>query len=191
MSGSAAHYRRRNEMIRTVRTLDQLTEALNRKSFELKRSSAYFHLFPRNHRTTEEKRHVATAPIKLYKSQNSKHASHPSTKFSRASIRLPEELAAILSPAEVMFHSQDDKTKVPIGLTAATKQAPMFMHMEYQVILTDHDFAVAPKHKLIPSGDIKLVKSKYLTNDAVNYSGATYVAIRSAKHSASSAFAHF
>ena len=119
---------------------------------------------------------MATAPIKLYKSQNSKHASHPSTKFSRASIRLPEELAAILSPA---------------GLTAATKQAPMFMHMEYQVILTDHDFAVAPKHKLIPSGDIKLVKNKYLTNDAVNYSGATYVAIRSAKHSASSAFAHF
>ena len=38
---------------------------------------------------------------------------------------------------------------------------------------------------------MKLVKSKDLTNDAVTYSGATYIGIRSAKHSASSAFAHF
>ena len=59
--------------------------------------------------------------------------------------------------------------------------------------MPDHEFAVAPKHKMIPSvtGDMKLVKSKYLTNDAVIYSVATYAAIRSAKHSASSAFTHF
>ena len=38
---------------------------------------------------------------------------------------------------------------------------------------------------------MKLAKSKDLTNDAVTCSGATYIGIRSAKHSASSAFAHF
>ena len=38
---------------------------------------------------------------------------------------------------------------------------------------------------------MKLIKNKDLTNDAVPYSGATYIGIRSAKHSASSAFAHF
>ena len=38
---------------------------------------------------------------------------------------------------------------------------------------------------------MKPVKSKDLTNDAVTCSGATYIGIRSAKHSASSAFAHF
>ena len=153
----------------------------------------YLHLLPRNHRSVERKRHVTTAPVKLYKSQNSNHASHPSTKFARASIRSIEELAAVLGHAEVTFHSQDGKAKVPIGLTAANKQAPMLMHMEYQVTLPDHDFVVAPKHKLIPSviGDMKLVKSKDLTNDAVTYSGAKYIGIRSAKHSASSAFAHF
>ena len=92
-----------------------------------------------------------------------------------------------------MFHSQDDKAKVLVGLTAANKQTPMLMHMKYQVTLPDHGFVVAPKHKLIPSviGDMKVVKSKDLTNDAVTYSGATYIGIRSAKHSASSAFAHF
>ena len=92
-----------------------------------------------------------------------------------------------------MFHSQDDKAKVLVGLTAANKQTPMLMHMKYQVTLPDHGFVVAPKHKLIPSviGDMKVVKSKDLTNDAVTYSCATYIGIRSAKHSASSAFAHF
>ena len=65
--------------------------------------------------------------------------------------------------------------------------------MEYQDTLPDHDFVVASKYKLIPSviGDMKLVKSKDLTNDAVTYSGATYIGIRSAKHSTSSVFAHF
>ena len=89
------------------------------------------------------------------------------------------------------FHSQDDIAKASTGMTTASKQAPMFMHMEYQVTLPDHDFVVAPKHKLMPSviGDMKLVKSKDLTNNAVNYSGATYIGIRSAKHSAS--FAYF
>ena len=150
-------------------------------------------MLPGNHRSIEGKKHVTTAPVKLYKSQNSKHALHPSTKFARASIRSLEELAAILGPAEVTFHSQDDKAKVPVGLNAANKQAPMLMHMEYQVTLPDHDFVVAPKLKLISSviGDMKLVKSKDLTNDAVTYSGATYVGIRGAKHSASSAFADF
>ena len=38
-SGSATHDRRCNEVIRTVKTLDQLTEVLNREGFELKRSS--------------------------------------------------------------------------------------------------------------------------------------------------------
>ena len=38
-SGSAAHERRRSDIIRYVKTLDQLTGALNRKGFELNRSS--------------------------------------------------------------------------------------------------------------------------------------------------------
>ena len=60
------------------------------------------------------------------------------------------------------------KLNVPIGLTTANNQASMPTHMEYQVALPNHDFVVIPKHKFIPSviGDMKLVKSKDLTNDA-------------------------
>ena len=58
----------------------------------------------------------------------------------------------------------------------------MLMHIKCQVTLPDHDFVVAPKQKLIPSiiDDVKFVKSKDLTNDAVTYSGVTYIGIRSA-----------
>ena len=39
---------------------------------------------------------------------------------------------------------------MPIGITAAKKQFPLLMHMEYQVTLPDHDYVVGSKHKLIP-----------------------------------------
>ena len=66
------------------------------------------------------------------------------------------------------------------------------MHMEYEVKLPDHDFAVGENHKLIPSviGDMQVVKSSDLASNAVTYSGPTYVAIRSAKHTGSSAYSH-
>ena len=103
-----------------------------------------------------------------------------------------EEIAAILGPEEVTFHSINDKAKVPIGITTAKKQTPLLMHMEYQVTLPDYDFVVGSKRKLIPSviGDMKVVKSKDLTNDAVSYSDPRYIAIRSVKYFASSAFHH-
>ena len=49
---------------------------------------------------------------------------------------------------------------------------------------------VNSKHKLIPSivGDMKVVKSKDLTNDAVSYSAPTYIVIKSTKHSGSLVF---
>ena len=47
ISGSANHDRRRNEVIRTVKTLDQLTKALNREGFELKRSQCTFICCPK------------------------------------------------------------------------------------------------------------------------------------------------
>ena len=45
------------------------------------------------------------------------------------------------------------------------------MHVEYKVLLPDHDFTVGAQ-----------------TGDAVTYNGPTYIAIRSGKHTGSSAF---
>ena len=130
---------------------------------------------------------MKTAPVKLIRAQNDIHSKHVATKFAHSTISALEELAGVLGPQQVTFHSQDDKAKVALGLPAASKQAPIVMHMQYQVRLPDHDFAVAKMHKLIPSV-ISDMTIKTLPKDAVSYSGPTYIGIRSAKHSESSAF---
>ena len=109
--GSAAHERRRNEVIRTVKTLDQLAASLNDEGYDLNRSSVYLYLLPRNSKTIEGKRHVHTAPVKLIKSQNSSHATHVSTKFARSSINALEEIATLLGPEEVIFHSMESQSE--------------------------------------------------------------------------------
>ena len=72
------------------------------------------------------------------------------------------------------------KAKVPIGLPAAKKHVPLVMHLEYKVLLPDHDFTVGAQHKLIPSviGVMEILPKK-LTGDAVTYNDPTYIAIRS------------
>ena len=120
LKGSATDDRRRTEIIRTVKTLDDLVDELTKYGFHLSRSAVYLRLLPSRSLSTEGKRHTKTAPVKLIRAQNSEHKSHPDSNFARASISALEELAGILGPREVTFHSQDDKARVPIGLTAAT-----------------------------------------------------------------------
>jgi len=98
----------------------------------------------------------------------------------------------MLGPDEVCFISQDDKCRVPIGLVAANKQSPLLMHVEYKVSLPDHDWVVAARHKLIPSvyAGIEIHRNGLGNRDAVGFSGPTFIAIRSGKHSASTALSH-
>ena len=77
--------------------------------------------------------------------------------------------------------SVDDKAKVPVGITAVTKQAPLIMHVSYEIWLSDHDFVKATKHKLAPSVyvacEIKSPSSR--ADPEIIYSGPSYIAIRS------------
>ncbi|XP_036328606.1 uncharacterized protein LOC118740945 isoform X2 [Rhagoletis pomonella] len=81
---------------------------------------------------------------------------------------------------------------MPIGLAAANKQAPVLMHMEYRVSLPDHDWMIAARHKLIPSVYAACVIQigEIGRPEAVTYSGPSYIAIRSGKHSSSTASTH-
>ena len=105
-TGSAADERRRSEMIRTIKTLDELTDELHKRGFELSRSAVYLRILPRRSLSAEGKRHVKTAPVRLIRAQNSQHCNHPDTKFAKSSIQSMEEIAALLGPKEVTFHSQ-------------------------------------------------------------------------------------
>lgn len=67
---SAADDRRRTEMIRTYRTLDDLHVVIADEGFEISKSGLYLRLLPRNSTTTEGKRHVLTAPVSLNNMSN-------------------------------------------------------------------------------------------------------------------------
>ena len=104
-TGSAADERRRSEMIRTIKTLDELTDKLHKRGFELSRSAVYLRILPRRSLSAEGKRQVKTAPVGLIRAQNSQHCNHPDTKFAKSSIQSMEEIAALLGPKEGTFHS--------------------------------------------------------------------------------------
>ena len=81
----------------------------------------------------------------------------------------------------------DDKAQVPLGLTAASKQSPIIMSMDYKVRLPDHDFTIGQGQKLIPS---VYAKCEIKPTGVMSYSGKTDIFVRSAKHDGSNAFTH-
>lgn len=185
--GAGAHERRRSDIYRCVKSLDELCGQLQKEGFQIKRGALYIRLLPRRSDTNEGKRHVVTVPVKLLKVHNDSHESHVDGRFCTASIRSVEELSSFLGLKEVFFMSNDDKARVSIGLTAAKLQAPMIMHVEYKVTLPDHDWVVAGKHKLIPSeyAGVVIKPNGLGKPEAVGHSGPTYIAIRSGKNSKS------
>ena len=97
-------------------------------------------------------------------------------------------ISGVLGSETVFFVSQDDKARIPIGMTAATLQAPIMMRWEhdYRVRLPDHDFGVSQRHKLIPS----VYAGCVISDTRVGYSGPTYIVVRSGKHDSSTAQTH-
>ena len=96
-------------------------------------------------------------------------------------------LDLLFGPDVVVFMSNDDKARVPLGLTAANKQGQILMHMSYKVRLADHDFTIAKGHKLIPS---VYAECDLLEDGKISYSGTTHIRIRSGKHDSSTARTH-
>lgn len=153
--------------------MNELTDELKKDGFDISRSGVYLRLLPKRINSIEGKKHVNTAPVKLVRPENNLHRQHIDGKFCIANIKYLEELSSFLGPNEVCFISQDDKARVPIGMTAAHLQAPLVMHLEYRVQLPDHDWVVAGQHKLIPS-----VYAGIIINDSIGFSGPTYVMLQ-------------
>ena len=98
-----------------------------------------------------------------------------------AGVKQADEIAELFPEEMVLYISQHDKAKVPLGLTISRKQTAILMHLDYKVTLPDHDFPIGPQHRLIPS-----VMAGCLKKDGkkVGSSGPTLISIRSMKHEA-------
>ena len=79
-----------------------------------------------------------------------------------------------------------------LGVVAAKRQTAMVMHVDYQVRLPSHDYAVASKHYFIPSvySFLTILPSSIGQKNAVTYSGPTGVFLRSGKHDQTNACTH-
>ena len=119
-----------------------------KEGFKISSNRVYVRLLPRRSASIEGRRHVVTVPVKLIRVQNDCHSKHVEGPFCTATIRYLEELASFVCPYEIcLFISHDEKSAS--RRTAANKQSLLLMHVEYSVSLSDHDWVVAEKHKLI------------------------------------------
>ncbi|CAF3166273.1 unnamed protein product [Rotaria sp. Silwood2] len=182
----AADNRRRTDAIQSCLTLDALKEELHNRGFQLSRTATYYRLLPKNSRTIDGQRHIHTVPVRIRRPENSSHKYHDDTKFAQSTIHDLKKIAGTLGNEAVFYLSQDDKCRIPLGIPAAHKQAPLIMSMKIQIKLPDHDFVVGTKHKLIPS----IYGACLISEEHVTYSGPTFAAIRSGKHDHSSALGH-
>jgi len=186
-SVSAADDRRRCEALRSVKTLDDLVSELEKMNHTISRSATYLRLLPRRGNTSEGKRHVQTVPVKLLRPENSLRKKNPDRGYAMSFVNDIQQLEELFGPDQILFLSNDDKARVPIGLAAATLQSPLLMHLEWAVRLPDHDFVVGPRHKLTPS---VIAVCNLKENGSLSYSGETYIFVRSGKHDTSNAYTH-
>ena len=185
--GAACGDRRREDLFRTVKTLDDLHKAVSDLGFTVSRSGLYLKLLPRDKTSNEGKRHVSTLPVKLVRPQNDLRKKHPDRMFGSETSHACDSIASFIGPQACIYLSQDDKSSVFIGKTAAKVQSCLLMNMRVRVRLPDHDFCVGSKHLLVPSVIHQCVIDP---KNGVTYSGATYVAVRSSKHNNSTAYSH-
>ena len=150
------------------------------------RTATYYRLLPANVRHKDGKRLVHTVPVKLCRHQNDLRKKHPDCHFAMASVKFARELANLFGDHHEFFLSQDDKARAPLGLPISKKQTAILMHLEYKVMLQDHDFPIATKLKLIPSVYAAWLKK----DDEVSYNDPTFMSIKSGKHDKSCAAAH-
>ena len=84
--GCGADDRRRSEAIRSIRTLDGLTEELKKHGFTLSHTGVYLRLLSLRQNTTQGKRHVTTVPVKLSRASNDNRSKNPDRWFAAKSM---------------------------------------------------------------------------------------------------------
>lgn len=180
VSGRSAEEREKSDKIRSCKTLDSLHQELLKAGFSISRSATYLRLQPQNATTKEGKRHVATVPVTLNDTKEVQKG-HPDQEFCSATLNYLDSLASFLGPKEVFYVSQDHRARVSLGMTAPGKQAPLLMRMEYNTCFPDTQSILADQQKCVPYVYGAVVINSQGMGDlkAVEYSGPTYVAIRS------------
>ena len=96
--GSTCGEKRREDMVRTVKTLDDLTNAVHSLGYIVSRSALYLRLLPRSQTSIQGRKHVSTLPVKLVRPQNNLRRKHPDWMFCAESSKAADAIAKYLGP---------------------------------------------------------------------------------------------
>ena len=83
--GAACGDKRREDIFRTVKTLDDLHQEITNLGYQVSRSALYLRLEPRCRTTHQGKKHVHTVPVKLVRPQNNLRKGHSDRAFASES----------------------------------------------------------------------------------------------------------
>ncbi|CAF1244319.1 unnamed protein product [Adineta steineri] len=162
-------------------SLDDLKDKIKERGYEIRKSSLYYRLMPNRALSHDGKKHVVTVPIRLRKLQGiALPPPHEDCHFTAAALRHIKDLAGIFGNDCVFYLTQDTKSKVSIGRPSAKGQAPLIMHMDYEISSVEPQAtSTMTNHQLKPC-----VYAASLIDEAglISCVGPTYVSIRSAKH---------
>ena len=75
---------------------------------------------------------MRTVPVKIHKATTNLRQKHVDTDFTFANKILRQDIKTLFG-SESVFVVSIDKAKVPLGITAPTREAPLVMHVEYEV----------------------------------------------------------
>ena len=74
-------------------------------------------------------------PVKFRQAQNNLKNRHEDANFCLATKNYLKDIASLFCAENIFVMSVDDKAKVPIGVTAAPKQSPLVIHVNYDIRL--------------------------------------------------------
>ena len=95
----------------------------------------------------EVKHHVSTLPVKLVRPQNDLRKKHPDRMFGSETSHACDSIASFIGPQACIYLSQDDKSSVFIGKTAAKVQSCLLMSMRVRVRSSKHNNSIAYSHQ--------------------------------------------
>ena len=106
--GAACSDKRRDDLFRTVKTLDQLHAALKELGYTISRSGVYLRLLPRDATTTEGKKHKHSLPVKLVRPENDLRTKHPDRIFAAETFKTAQNIVEFIGEDGAVYISQDD-----------------------------------------------------------------------------------
>ena len=81
-----------------------------------------------------------SVPVKLLRPECNLRKSNVDRMYARSIVEDTHDIETLFGHDQVTFLSCDDKARIPLGITAVQKQAPIIMSLEYKVLKKLHSF---------------------------------------------------